>query len=267
MPCEGFSYKSFFISADALKLILQLPAAINSMNLKTFITILLLIGAGAYAQTTRPSDETAAMELRAVQTLNRGEFASALLLLQKVAERVKDQPDRLARIQEKIRFCRKNLSDPPMDPQALTDFRAPAVPFTDEARKEHQTPRPGETVELSIQELGNFEYDPEKGGNIPKDVQNLSGVRISTRGFMIPLNQADHVTEFALVADLFACCFGQPPQLQHTIIVRCPAGKTTRYFPDEITVEGTLKVQEKKDDGFIVSLFEINAASVKPAVK
>jgi hypothetical protein len=39
------------------------------------------------------------------------------------------------------------------------------------------------------------------------------------------------------------------------------------YYPDEIVVEGTLKVDEKRDDGYIVSIFEIDAKSVKPAPK
>ena len=39
------------------------------------------------------------------------------------------------------------------------------------------------------------------------------------------------------------------------------------YYPDEIVVEGTLKVDEKKEDGFIVSIFELECSTVKPAAK
>jgi hypothetical protein len=134
-------------------------------------------------------------------------------------------------------------------------------------RKPHTRPPDGQALELKIQELGNFEYDPDKGGNIPKDVTDLTGSRLRLNGFMIPMDQTDKITKFALVPDLFACCYGQPPQLQHTVVVVCPAGKAVSYYPDEIRVEGTLKVEEKKDDGFIVSVFEMEAASVKPAVK
>lgn len=65
----------------------------------------------------------------------------------------------------------------------------------------------------------------------------------------------------------FACCFGQPAQIQHTIVVNCPKDKAVSYFPDEIIVEGKLNVEVKKDEGFIVSLFEIETSSVKPAPK
>ena len=128
-------------------------------------------------------------------------------------------------------------------------------------------PKDGQVTELMIKDLGNFDYDIEKGGNIPADVKRLSGTKFRTRGYMIPLDQAEAITEFALVPSLFACCFGQPPQIQHTLVVHCPKGKAVTYFPDEISVEGILKVEEKKDDGYIVSIFEIDAQSVKPAPK
>ena len=120
---------------------------------------------------------------------------------------------------------------------------------------------------MTIKELGNFDYDAEKGGNIPDDVKALSGSKIKVKGFMVPMDQADSITQFALVPSLFGCCYGQPPQLQHTIIVNCPKGKSVSYFPDEIEVSGKLTVEEKKDEGFIVSIFEVECSSVKPAGK
>jgi hypothetical protein len=84
---------------------------------------------------------------------------------------------------------------------------------------------------------------------------------------MIPLDQADKIKQFVLVPDLFACCFGQPPQVQHSVIVSCPEGKAVSYFPEQIVVEGKLNVEEKKDDGFIVSIFQVDVTSVKPAPK
>ncbi len=81
------------------------------------------------------------------------------------------------------------------------------------------------------------------------------------------MDQADNITKFALVPDLFACCFGQPPQIQHMVVANCPEGKAVAYSPDEIVVEGKLNVEEKKDDGYIVSLFDLAVTSVKMAPK
>ncbi|HEY7117112.1 MAG TPA: DUF3299 domain-containing protein, partial [Tepidisphaeraceae bacterium] len=134
-------------------------------------------------------------------------------------------------------------------------------------RKPHDPPKEGEVRDLAIKDLGNFDYDADKGGNIPKDVLALSGATIKLHGFMIPIDQAENISQFALVPSLFACCFGQPPQIQHQIVVHTPKGKAVSYYPDEIVCEGTLKVEEKKDDGYIISVFEMDVQSVKPAAK
>jgi len=207
-----------------------------------------------------------ALETRANAAFDKGDYQGALPLLMQLAIAVKDDAARAGAVQEKIRVCQKNLvavSAPP-DPQASG---AAADKTSLEKRKPHVRPKDGEFLDLGMKDLGNFEYDAEKGGNLPADVKALNGVKLRTRGFMIPLDQADNISEFALVPSLFACCYGQPPQVQHTIVVHTPKGKAVGYFPDEIVVEGTLKVQEKKEDGLVVSVFEVDCTSVKPAQK
>ncbi len=133
------------------------------------------------------------------------------------------------------------------------------------ARTPHTRPAADKVLQIAIADLGNFDYDPEKAGQIPEDVKALTGIRIRVSGYMIPVDQADRIREFVLLPNLFACCFGQPPQVHHTIMVYCPTGKAVSYYPDELTVEGTLRVEEKKDQGLTVSVFEIQASSIKPA--
>ena len=236
------------------------PALIHILCL-----LALILPGQLLAQTTQPSDPAAALELRAAQAFANDEYALALPMLEQLAEDLKDQPERRAPVLEKIRVCQRSLESE--DPQAEAILRPADPPPSAEQRKHHATPQEGELRMLTIKDLGNFEYDAESGGNIPPDVQQLSGMRVQVSGFMIPMDQADKITQFALVPDLFACCFGQPPQIQHTVVVNCPEGKAVGYFPDEIVVEGKLSVEEKKDEGFIVSLFEIEAASVRPAAK
>ena len=100
---------------------------------------------------------------------------------------------------------------------------------------------------------------------MPDDAKALNGSTVKLHGFMIPMDQADNITKFALVPDLFSCCFGQPPQIQHMVVANCPTGKAVSYSPDEILVEGKLNVEEKKDDGYIISIFEVSVSSVKAA--
>jgi hypothetical protein len=221
------------------------------------------------AQSTRPARppaaalvDRAALEIRANQEFARGAYSLALPMLRRLAELAQDRPDALGPIQEKIRVCEKNLAD-----AAPADVTAANGPSLGAQRKPHTVPPAGQVLEIPIKELGNFDFDSVAGGKIPQDVLALSGSKLRLRGYMIPVDQAANITRFALAPDLFSCCFGQSPQIQHTVIANCPKGGAVSYYPDEITVEGTLSVQEKKDEGFIVSIFELNVSSVKPTPK
>lgn len=222
-----------------------------------FVLILLLSSVPALAQTTQPAAET--LEIRANNAISRGEFAQALPMLEKLGEQARGDSLKVGRIQEQIRMVKRMI--------ATGATSQPSVATSAEERKPHAAPKAGETYQTTIKDLGNFEYDADKGGAVPDDVRALSGSKIRVRGFMIPMDQASNVTSFALVPDLFACCFGQPPQVQHMVVSTCPPGKAVSYYPDELIVEGTLKVGEKREDGFIVSLFEMEVSSVKPAAK
>jgi hypothetical protein len=219
---------------------------------------------------TKEKDPVGAMELRANEAMNRGQYSLAKELFTKVLDRVKDDAKRTAMIQEQVRVCDstiKQLAASATVPQADQLNSIPQVETAAEKRKKHVAPKDGSALVIGIKELGNFDYDPDKGGNIPDDVKKLSGTKVRVQGFMIPLDQADNISHFSLVPSLFACCFGQPPQIQHQIVVSTPKGKAVGYYPDEIVCEGTLKVEEKKDDGYIVSVFELDVQSVKPAAK
>lgn len=235
-----------------------------------FLSAFLAFGFIARADDKKPEkDSVSTMELRANEAFNRGQYSLAKELFTKVAERVKDDKKRYGAIQEQIRVCETNIKQNAAAlpiPQA-DQLNAAQVETSAEKRKKHPLPKDGETYAVGIKDLGNFDYDADKGGNIPEDIKKLSGKKIRVQGFMIPLDQADNISHFALVPSLFACCFGQPPQIQHQIVVHTPKSKAVGYFPDEIVCEGTLKVDEKKDDGYIVSVFEMDVQSVKPAAK
>lgn len=235
------------------------------MKLKSCIAALLLISSLAAAPSTAPAESGGTLEVRAAAAFNAQDYRAALPMLRTLENDLRDQPERLGLIREQIRVCVAQLAQTPVTDGGIAPEAEP--PVTNEQRKPHPAPVAGEVRALQIKELGNFEYDADTGGNIPKDVSSLSGSTVRIHGFMIPIDQAENITSFALVPSLFACCFGQPPQVQHTIICNAPAGKAVAYYPDELVVEGKLNVEEKKDEGFIVSLFELEVASVKPATK
>lgn len=158
---------------------------------------------------------------------------------------------------------------PPATQPAPQSAAAPTTAPADSAslfanRTPHEKPKPGEVRVFTVKELGNFEYDPEKGGPVPADVQALNGMKIRISGFMMPLEQSEVITEFALVPSLGSCCYGQPPGVQHIITVHCPKNKPTSFSIDPVVVEGTLKVDVQREDNYTVSIFEITGASAKP---
>src|SRR5580692_6364116 len=237
------------------------------------ITLALLTANRVWADaspTSQPSSGTTIneLQLQANETMGRGDYANALPLLQKVSELLVDQPDQLGPVLEQIRVCRHQMLAVASNPKLSTvPVTSVAIAVDNGPRHIHPAPVPGQTLQLPIKELGHLAYDAVNGGGIPDDVTRLDGCHFQTSGYMIPLDQAESISKFALVPSLFACCFGQPPQIQHTIVVTCPKSKAVNYYPDEIVVQGKLTVEEKKDDGFIVSLFEVEANSVKPAAK
>jgi len=224
------------------------------------------IAHAADAKPAETKDSVDRLEERAKEAMGRTQYSLAKDLFTKVLDRVKDDAKRTAAIQEQIKTCETKIKENASSAQP-DQLNQPQVETAAEKRKKHVAPKDGSALALGIKELGNFDYDADKGGNIPQDVKDLSGHKIRVQGFMIPLDQADNISHFALVPSLFACCFGQPPQIQHQIVVHTPKGKAVSYFPDEIVCEGTLKVEEKKDDGYIVSVFEMDVQSVKPAAK
>jgi len=237
--------------------------------------VMLLVTANLPAQSTQAvsADE---LELAATNAFNAGDYEAAIDLFKKTAELVQADAERFARIHEVINVCKENLVTVDLDAAKRAvkpvlrpgDFApAPNVPSDEQSRKPHAPPVEGEVREIGIKELGNFQYDPEKGGGVPEDVQALSGSSVRVQGFMIPLTAAEKIEEFVLVVDLMSCCFGQPPGVQHMIHVRIPAGKALKYFGDQLAVEGVLKVNEKREDDYTIGLFELDATSVKPAGK
>src|SRR5688500_5766222 len=217
--------------------------------------------------TSQPSPSS--LEIRAAQAFNAGQYALALPLLQKLEKEVEKDAAKVGPVRERIRVAQEQVEQAAKKNNTTVEqiLEAAAPAPTAEQRTPHKKPQPGQVLSLQIKDLGNFEYDADKGGNIPADVMALNGATVRVNGFMIPIDQAENITSFALVPSLFACCFRQPPQVQHTVICNAPQGKAVGYYPDELVVEGKLKVEEKKDEGFIVSVFEIDVNSVKPAVK
>lgn len=84
----------------------------------------------------------------------------------------------------------------------------------------------------------------------PAAIAALDGERVELTGYMIPVEwQRRDVTEFMLVRDLLACCFGGAPQPDEWLHVSMEEGADSPYYPFvPVAVIGTFQI-EGIDDG------------------
>lgn len=98
---------------------------------------------------------------------------------------------------------------------------------------------------------------------IPPDVKAYDGDRVSITGFVLPLRiRSQRVTEFLLLRDQGACCFGPQAQINHFIRVKFPSGLRHEGV-SPWTVTGTLHVGEMYTQGYLTGIYSLDAESVK----
>ena len=148
----------------------------------------------------------------------------------------------------------------------------------DQAGKPIET-RKGTFLRVPFSKLSGFEYhDPApytarnweaEGGapkeRIPDEVRELSDERVMVAGFMVPLafDRRGNVEAFALSQDLLFCCYGIPPAMHEWIMVTVEEGARVTYIKDTpIAVFGKLEVGEELDDGYVLSMYRMEAVEV-----
>ena len=251
-------------------------------------SVILLLAAGAtgmFVFGQQPLQE------RALAAYKAGRFAEALPLFKQIARQrgVFNNPDQLRltmayindiQIKMKVQEAATQsaaggaTATGPQDQQALiqqalqfamqTKVNPNDPPMTKDTRVPHKAVPAGTVAEVSIKEMGNFEFDPTKDADVPADVKLLEGAKVKLNGYMWPMNQSDKITEFALVPSLTSCCFGAPPGVQHVVTCRAPGGKSVDFSVDEIYVEGIVHVRVKRENDYTSSIFEVDVTSVRP---
>lgn len=92
---------------------------------------------------------------------------------------------------------------------------------------------------------------------IPQFIKDLDGRNVEMIGFMMPLTQVENITEFLLVPALWGCCYGEPPAVNHIVLIKMPKGHTSKFYNDVIRVRGLFHVGEIREDGELVSLYTL----------
>jgi len=122
--------------------------------------------------------------------------------------------------------------------------------------------------ELGFDKLGSFLYDtPDeiaqaptsapKANQIPPEILSLNNTRVALKGFMMPLTVVGGVaTEFLIMRDQSACCYGVVPKMNYWVDVHVAKG--IKPIMDRIvTMYGVLKVGEVRENGYLVAIYEM----------
>jgi hypothetical protein len=114
---------------------------------------------------------------------------------------------------------------------------------------------------LSFDVLKKWTYIQGKT-EIPGFIRIFEGQPVVMDGYMMSLGDVKDIKSFVLVPSLWGCCYGQPPAVNHVVLVRMAGNKAVEYFGDAIRVRGQFHCGEEKQDGYLVSLYHIDADEV-----
>lgn len=125
---------------------------------------------------------------------------------------------------------------------------------------------------MGFERLSAFNYDvpdeskgPQKAedatktsGQIPTEVRALNNKHVALKGFMLPLKvEGGLITELLIMRDQSMCCYGTTPRINEWVSVRM-SGKGVKPIMDQpVTLYGTLKVGEIRENGYLVGIYEM----------
>ncbi len=100
---------------------------------------------------------------------------------------------------------------------------------------------------------------------IPPGVKALHGRKVVITGYMVPVRMDKGlVTEFLLMRNTLACCFGGVPNMNEWLVVKMPNG-VAPLLDTPLHLEGTLKVAAIFENGYLTGLYEMAAERLSEA--
>ena len=103
---------------------------------------------------------------------------------------------------------------------------------------------------------------PSGEEQIPAIVKSWNGKKAMVTGFMLPTKiDNGKTTEFLLMANQMACCFGTVPNMNDWVVVRVPKG--TAVVQDvPISFRGTFKVGAMFENKYMTGIYELQSDGV-----
>ena len=149
------------------------------------------------------------------------------------------------------------------DPNVPAPYPAPAV----------TAPPPSENgyLKLGFDQLASYvfnppPFDPAADPNakpptgeeqIPPIVKSWSGKKAVVTGYMVPVKmEKGLVTEFLLMRNTMACCFGTVPNMNEWVVVKMKKG-VPPLMDVPVAFYGELKVGAMFENGYMTGLYEL----------
>ena len=148
-----------------------------------------------------------------------------------------------------------------------------AADKTAKAKPTAEKKKIGDYHVLTFDKLAAFKYevpddpitDPKakailEKNQIPKSIRKFDKQKVAVTGYMLPLKVEDgKISEFLVLRDQSACCFGAVPKINEWISVRMPKGKGVKPIMDvRTTFFGVLKVGEILESGYLVGIYDMD---------
>ncbi len=119
---------------------------------------------------------------------------------------------------------------------------------------------PAEPTEVDFATISDYDY--VEGMELPKEVTKYHEEEISISGFMRREDSGTGPVDFFMLINDACGCEGTP-KLNEVIFCAMPSGESTEIKPGSVTVTGTIYVEEVLDDDIVVSIYNLDADTVK----
>ena len=110
---------------------------------------------------------------------------------------------------------------------------------------------------------GKSDPDPQAtslkiAGLIPPRVRAFDGKVVALTGFMLPLKFKHRlVTDFLLLKNQNACCYGTVPKINEWVPVHMTGEGVQQRMDQPVTIQGSLHVGEVRENGFLVGIYRL----------
>ncbi len=98
---------------------------------------------------------------------------------------------------------------------------------------------------------------------IPERIRGMSRQKVAVTGFMLPVQlKGNLATEFLILANRSACCYGIAPDINQWIIARAKNGGVQPLMDVPVTALGTFHVGEQRENGELAGIYELDCDKI-----